>query len=49
MLGYTEKDILRMITSIKGVMNTFPVNDRVHDNLTMAADLLEGLLVEGRI
>ena len=49
MLGYTEKEVQKMIISINGVMNTYPLNQRVYDNLSMASDLLEGILAEGRI
>jgi len=47
LMGYTEEEVDKMIEAIiiaRGVSG-----NKVHDTLTQAIDLLNGLLVEGRI
>ena len=47
MLGYTLEEVETMITSIIIARRNCP--DAIHDSLTQAIDLLNGLLVEGHI
>jgi len=49
MLGYTEEDVYRMIDAIVFAYRRRVVEDRHAEHLNKAADLLEGLLAEGRI
>ena len=47
MLGYTLDEVDRMIASI--IIARRNCHDEIHDSLTQAIDLLNGLVVEGHI
>lgn len=47
MLGYTLDEVDRMIASIIIARRNCP--DAIHDSLTQAIDLLNGLVAEGHI
>ena len=49
MLGYTEEEVYRMIDAIVFASRRRVVEDKHAEHLNKAADLLEGLLAEGRI
>lgn len=48
MLGYTYKDIQKMITSLTAASNKAPESG-YKDNIEMAIDFFEGLLAEGYV
>lgn len=47
MLGYTLEEVETMIASIIIARRNCP--DAIHDSLTQAIDLLNGMIVEGHI
>jgi hypothetical protein len=49
MLGYTTEDVEAMLSAIVFAYRRRVVEDRHAEHLNKAADLLEGLLAEGRI
>jgi hypothetical protein len=53
MLGYTEEDVYRMMAAINIARNVYlpdnTSNSEIFQGLQDAYDLLDGLLVEGRI
>ena len=49
MLGYTEEDVIKMMSSINLLKEADGIPLNLREGLAMAYDLLDGLLAEGRI
>lgn len=47
LLGYTEQEVDKMIEAI--IIARHVADNKIHDTLTQAIDLLNGLLQEGRV